>query len=313
MKTLHNIKFVLLFAGFLIAASQTNAQDEEKSEILVTYRYFVKNNSFQYLQVQTKIKTDNRLQAMPGVVLKLFLDGNAPENLIAKVRTNEKGEAKAVLPVSLKAIWDSSSTHKFLAVVEATSAEEETTTELDITKVKIVLDTASQEGTRMVTAQVLSFENGEWAPASDVELKIGVSRLGGDIKIGEEESYITDSLGKAEGEFKIDSLPAVDKKGNIMLIAKIEDNERYGNLSVEKTVPWGVYFLRKDNFNQRSLWGTRDKTPVWLLFMAYSIMATVWGVIFYLVFQLIKIRKIGKSKVATVEDPVNAERELIID
>jgi hypothetical protein len=308
MKTLHKIKFVLLLASLLVAASQSNAQDEAKPEVLVTYRYFVRNNNFQYLLVQTKIKADNKIQPMPGVVLKLFLDESVPENLISKVRTNEKGEAKAVL----KALWDSSATHKFLAVVEATSAEEETTTELDITKAKIVLDTVNEEGTRKVRAQVLAFENGEWIPAKDVELKMGVSRLGGVIKIGEEESYTTDSLGYAEGEFLIDSLPAADEKGNIVLVAKMEDNELYGNLSMEKTVPWGAYFTRKSNFNGRSLWATRDKTPLWLLFMAYSIMAGVWGVIVYLVFGLIKIKRLGKQEVARPKDPVGA-KELLID
>jgi hypothetical protein len=311
MKTLHKLKCLLLFAGLVVAGSQTNAQEEAKPEVLVTYRYFAKNNNFQYLLVQTKIKADNKIQPMPGVVLKLFLDESVPQNLISKVRTNEKGEAKAVLPVALKTLWDASATHKFLAVVEATSAEEETTTELEITKAKIVLDTVNDEGTRKVTAQVLAFENGEWIPAKEVELKMGVSRLGGVIKIGEEESYTTDSLGYAEGEFLVDSLPAADKKGNIVLVAKIEDNELYGNLSMEKTVPWGAYFTRKSNFNERSLWATRNKTPLWLLFMAYSIMVGVWAVIIYLVFGLIKIKRLGKHEAVRVKEPVSAKGVMI--
>jgi hypothetical protein len=49
-----------------------------------------------------------------------------------------------VLPITLKALWDSTTTHKFLTVVEATSIEEETTTELEITKAKIVIDTLNE-------------------------------------------------------------------------------------------------------------------------------------------------------------------------
>ena len=296
MKTLLKLVAILAFA---FIGKTVFAQKETKTDILVSYRYFVKNNSLPYLLLQTRIKADNKLQTLPGVVLKLFVDQSIPENLIAKVRTDEKGMAKAVLPVSLKEVWDSSATHKFLAVVEATSLEEETTTELEITKAKIVLDTISEEGARKVTAQVLALENGEWIPAKDVEVKIGVRRLGGDMKIGEEESYTTDSLGQLTGEFKIDSLPAEDKKGNIVLVAKTEDNERFGNLSQEKTVPWGAYFERQTNFNQRSLWATRDKAPLWLLLMACSIIAAVWSVIIYLVFQLFRIKKLGNSATAT--------------
>jgi len=307
MKTLLKLVAILAFA---FIGKTVFAQKETKTDILVSYRYFVKNNTLPYLLVQTKIKADNKLQVLPGVVLKLFLDQSIPENLIAKVRTDEKGMAKAALPVSLKTIWDSSATHKFLAVMEATSLEEETSTELEITKAKIVLDTVTEEGIRKVTAQVLGLENGEWTPVKDLEVKIGVRRLGGDIKIGEEENYTTDSLGQLTAEFKIDSLPADDKKGNIVLIAKTEDNDRFGNLFQEKTVPWGAYFERQTNFNQRSLWATRDKTPIWLLLMAYSIVAAVWGVILYLIFGLVKIKNLGKTAVLETE---RATAELIAD
>ena len=294
MKTLHKIFSFIAILGLLMMGSSIQAQ--EQPEVLVNYRYFVKNNSFQYLIVETKIKKEKKLLVVPGVVLKLFLEQPIPENLIAKVRTNEKGQAKAVLPPALKTLWDSSSTHKFLAVVEATSLEEETTTELEITKAKILLDTLNEDGVRSVTVRILGLENGAWTPARDVEVKIGVKRLGGEIRIGDEENYTTDSLGQATGEFKIDSLPADDVKGNIVLTAKTEDDEKYGNILIEKKVPWGTYFFRSNNFNKRSLWATRDKTPIWLLLMAYSIMISVWGVIIYLILQIIKIKKIGKDK-----------------
>jgi hypothetical protein len=144
----------------------------------------------------------------------------------------------------------------------------------------------------------LSFENGEWVPAADVEVKIGVGRLGGQIKIGEEESYTTDSTGQITAEFKADSLPAIDKKGNISLVAKIEDNEKFGNILLEKTVPWGRYYQRESNFGERSLWATRMHTPIWLLVMAYSIITAVWGVIIYLLFVIVKIKRQGTKHVA---------------
>lgn len=267
---------------------------EEKPEMLVSCKYFVKNNNFQYLLVQTKLKENRKLQVLPGVVLKLFLDQSIPENLIAKVRTDDKGEAKAVLPVSLKPIWDSSTTHKFLAVVEATSLEEETTTELEISKARIVIDTLNEEGVKTVTAHVESYSNNEWVAANEVEVKLGVRRMSGsNLKIGEEESYTTDSLGEVKGEFKVDSLPAGNKNGEITLVAWVEDNEQFGNLSVEKTVPWGKYYTNENRFGQRSLWATRDKAPLWLLFMAFSIIAAVWGVIIYLIYLLRRIKMLG--------------------
>jgi len=193
----------------------------------------------------------------------------------------------------LKAAWEASPLHKFIAV--ATGKEEETAAELEILKSKIKIDTAIEEGTRRITVQVMKYENSEWVPANEVEMKVGIQRMGGILSAGDEETYTTDSSGTVNVELTKDSLPG-DEKGNMVLVAKVEDNDQYGNLLVQKTVPWGVA-LKTDNsfFDQRTLWTTRFRAPVWLLFMAYSITIGVWGTIIYLVLQIIRIKRIGTA------------------
>ena len=124
-------------------------------------------------------------------------------------------------------------------------------------------------------------------------MKVGVTRSASILSAGDEDTYTTDSTGMATAEFKKDSLPG-DNQGNITLVARIEDNDLYGNLSVEKTVPWGIAVKTETGFfDQRTLWSTRFRTPGWLLFMAYSIVISVWSVLIYLVFQLIKIKRLS--------------------
>jgi hypothetical protein len=114
------------------------------------------------------------------------------------------------------------------------------------------------------------------------------------LSAGDEETYTTDSTGSVTVELKKDSLPG-DEKGNIVLVAKVEDNDQYGNLFVEKTVPWGIVLKAEKNFfDQRTLWTTRFRTPLWLLLIAYSISAAVWGVLIYLIWQLIRIKRLSK-------------------
>lgn len=285
--------WMLIAFNFCIAQS-----DSTKPETSITIHHFVINNSFQYLQVDAKIKVNSRWQPLKRQVFQLYLDSSKAENLINKVMTDSDGKAKAIIPASLKSTWDASTTHKFIAVAEATSKEEETTTEAEITKAKILIDTSNNDGTRTVNVQVLKFESDNWTPVKDVDVKIGVKRLGGELKIGDEETYSTDSLGQVAGEFKRDSLPG-DVKGDLTLIAKVEDNDQLGSLSVEKTVPWGIYVKPVTNFGQRALWAARGKAPIWLMFMAYSIIVAVWGVIFYLILRIIKISWLGKEQEKT--------------
>ena len=302
MKKLLKIKSIQLLVLLFVASSVCFAQEKEAPELMTHLGYYTTNNSMQYLKVQTQLKADNKLQPLKDVVVQLYLDSLSPENLISKVRTDAKGFAQAAIPVTLKDKWSAATAHKFIAVTEATRKEDETTTELEITKSKIVLDTLNEDGVRSVTAQVLAYNNGIWEPAKDVEVKLGVRRMGGNLKIGEDETYTTDSLGQVSGEFKLDRLPADDAKGTITLVATVDDNDQFGNLAIEKKVAWGNYYKRESNFGQRSLYATRFRTPIWLLVMALSIIAAVWSVIFYLVVQLIKIKKLGKDTPTRVKE-----------
>lgn len=297
MKQNLKMKNTLLLLSFLPLSATVVAQaDSTKPEVTVTIHHLVVNNSFQYLVVETKTKVNNRWQPMKNLPVQLFLDSNSTDNLVAKLQTDETGKAKAIIPPSLKSTWDASATHKFLAVTQ-----DGTTAESEITKAKINIDTANVDGARTVNVQVMKWENNDWVPAKDVELRIGVKRLSSELKIGDDETYTTDSTGQVAAEFKRDSLPADEKarlndsvgQGNLILVARVEDNDSYGSLSIEKSVPWGVYFKRENNFGERALWASRGKAPVWLYAMAYSIIIAVWGTLFYLIYLIIRIKKIG--------------------
>jgi hypothetical protein len=284
LKMKNSLLLLSFFAvpGFVIAQS-----DSIKPELSVNVGYHNENNSFQYLLVETKIKVNDKWQPVKGEKLDVYLDSNSTDNLIGKIITNPKGQAKATIPVNLKPIWNASTTHKFIAVTS-----DGTVGEAEISKAKILIDTSNTEGAKTVNVRVMKWENSNWSPAKDVEVKIGVERSGGELKIGDDESYTTDSLGQIAAEFKRDSLPTYETS-NLVLVAKIEDDNNYGSLSVEKTVPWGKYYNPINNFGQRSLWAARGKAPVWLYLMAYSIIAAVWCTLLYLIYLFTRIRKIG--------------------
>ncbi|HEY6954643.1 MAG TPA: hypothetical protein VI385_05330 [Flavisolibacter sp.] len=275
----------------LLLTTQVSAQDE-KPELMLNLRHFTENNSLQYLKVKAQQKANNKLQPLKDLSVKLYLDSLSASNLIGEIKTDEGGQGQTIIPATLRTLWSVTPSHKFIAVAKPGAKAEETTTELEIARAKIELDTLNSDGTRSVIAKVFSFSNGEWIPSKGVEVKIGVERLGGSLKIGDEETYTTDSLGQVSGDFKLDSLPSDDTKGNIVLVAKVEDNDQFGDLSIEKKVPWGRWYQHVNTFGQRSLSAARFRAPLWLLFMAYSIVTAVWGVIIYLLIQLYRMKRL---------------------
>jgi len=297
----------LLLTVLAIPYMHATAQaDSVPSKEIVKLHYFNSNNSLQYLLLESVVKKGKKLEPQAKKAFRLYLDNDQQQNLIADVVTDQTGKARAFIPVALKTSWDSSGTHTFIVVPEAKD-NEGTSSEFTITRTSISIDTSSADGVKNISVRVMKNQSGQWIPVNGVEMKIGVERLGGILSAGDDETYTTDSTGTVTTEFKKDSLPG-DQHGSFVLVAKVDDNDELGNLIVEKQVPWGVAAKTHTNFfNQRTLWSTRFKTPFWLLFMAYSIVIAVWGTIIYLVFQIIKIKKLGVAG-----DSRNDQRKSVI-
>lgn len=294
MKQLHNLYRTL--AGIIcmsVISFNTYAQDTAAATASVSLRYYVINNSAQYLLVQAKLKKGKLFQAMAGLPVQVYLDSTVEKNRLASTVTDEKGMAKIILPPSFKDQWMSSNKHTFTAVMKYPGAPEDITGSIDITRAKILLDTATTDGVRSLQAKVLTLQNNEWQPAADVEMKLGVIRSAGILSAGDELTYTTDSTGIVKADLTKLNLPG-DQKGNFMVVAKVEDNELYGNLLFQEIVPWGKAVSRnEDFFSKRTLWSTQRRTPIWLLIMAYSIVIVVWSTIFYLVWQLVLIKRMA--------------------
>ncbi|HEU5165700.1 MAG TPA: hypothetical protein VFU29_09195 [Chitinophagaceae bacterium] len=294
MKLLKN-KSGLILLKLLLAVIICDAQDSTngKKELQLNVTYYLPQNNVPYLLVTTKTKVERKFVGVKDLKVNVYLNSTSDSNLIQSFQSNATGEERIYIPPSFKGVWDASPSFRFIAVAAANQEFDETKSEVQVNKAKIQIDTSRTDETKNVTVYVKVLQNGEWIPAKNVELKIAVKRSIGNLPIGDEETYTTDSTGSVTAEFKRDSLLG-DSKGNFILVARTEDNETLGNIFAEKNVTWGIAPTIDNSFYNRSLWATSSKTPVWLLFMAYSIVIGVWGTIIYLVSQLFKIKKLGK-------------------
>ncbi len=295
MKRQKNNRIFLLLL-LLVAPALAMSQDSEEKTPNLELRYFLSEKNVPYILVQSRYKIGRRFEPAKGIKLNIYLDeANSSFLMAADIVTDETGKVIAALPSSLKDAWESSDSHKFIAEASGNKDFDGMEEEIEIQKAKLILDTSSDDGIKKITATVLQLVKGEWVPAKDVELKIGVQRMESALNVGEDDTYTTDDEGQASAEFTIDSLPG-DSQGNLILVASVEDNDMFGNLKAKKTVQWGIpKYLAKSDFGIRSLYATRGKSPAWLLFMAYGIIGIVWGTLIYLVFQIFKIRKLGNQ------------------
>jgi len=286
MKKHSNIIFTAILLQLLAI---TAFAQKEKNDLSLSISYFNSNNHIQYLVAHAKSKIDGKFQMIPGINLNFYIASEDAVNLLGKGVTNEKGDALVFIPSTAKDEWNKSPKVNFIVVSQKTKDFDEAKGTVEITKAKIQIDTLAD---RKITATLMELKDTVWTPVKAVDVKLAIKRLDADLNIAETPTYATDSLGVASGDFKRDSLPG-DIKGNLTLIAKIEDNDLYGNLSSEKIVPWGKSMNYYTQFDRRTLFARRGKSPIWLELLAYSIVVAVWGILIYLVGQIKKLKKLG--------------------
>ena len=281
-------KTVLFLLGFI--PTFLNAQAVEKKILVLGVKYYNDNNISQHLIIQAKSKIDGKFQKIGNIPVKVFINNeNDKNNFIGTGTTTERGELLLLVPASAKTEWSKSNNQTFVATSTATTLYDEARGELAITKAKLKIDTIDG---KMVHAKLLVLTDSTWKPMVGIEMVLTVKRLGGNLNISETATYTTDTAGAVTGEFKRENLPG-DNKGNLVLVANVIDNDIYGNLTAETTVPWGSKLIYTTNYNHRSLFARRGHSPFWLELLAYGIIVAVWGVIIYLVLQIKKIVKLG--------------------
>jgi hypothetical protein len=262
-----------------------------KSDLSLNLSYYNKNEKLQFLQATAKAKVEGKFQPVAGLHVQFFITDEQESNLLAKSVTNEKGIATVFIPPSAKVEWMKSDTREFLVRSDSTSAFDATKATAEVTKSKIRIDTGAD---KKIQATLLALKNGSWVPVGGVDMVLAVKRLNSDILVDQNPTHTTDSLGVASTDYSLTDLPG-DSAGNIILIAKLEDNDVYGNLTSERIVPWGIPTRYIIDFNKRSLSARQGRTPLALAFIAYPVALAVWAVIFYLLFQIRKIKKLGNQ------------------
>ena len=108
----------------------------------------------------------------------------------------------------------------------------------------------------------------------------------------EGDNLTTDENGEATVDFPND-IPG-DKSGNVTVIARVEDNDELGNFETKKNIQWGIPVNQQQTAQPRALWSSGNNAPWPLVITVTSMVVIVWGIIFYIIFQLVAIKRAGR-------------------
>jgi hypothetical protein len=235
------------------------------------------------LKTALKAKVKGSFIKLPALKVSFLQISDTAEKELGFIITD--GEGKATLNVKA----DELPTNKegklhFKAVFAGNKAMDPAEEELTIKRALLVATPVKGDSLNSIHVKLVDLSTGAEVAVPDAALGLFVKRSFFPLKVGE---GTTD----ANGEVTIDvpkNLPG-DAKGNITLIARLDENELYGNLEGAVVQQWGVPISDIDQKLPRALWSTHP--PMWMMITFAVLITIVWGHYIVIIFELFRLRK----------------------
>lgn len=257
---------------------------QEDSSLLSPSMEFIsvqKGDSTIDLKATLKAKVKGTSMKLALLKVSFIQVADAAEKALGFVITDANG--KAVLHVKTDSlIAGKDGKLNFKAQFAGNKAMETADGEVSIKKAILELTPVKEDS--VLTVKIKLSDAATKAPVSAALVGVYVNRLFFPLKLGE---GTTDSIGEATVQIP-SNLPG-DTKGNITLLAKLDENEAYGNLETAVVQPWGTPVSDKVSAQPRALWSQHP--PIWMLVTFIVLMTVVWGHYIVIVVQLFRLRK----------------------
>lgn len=279
--------FLLSFMMPLMAQEEPTVMAEEGPELIspsVELIAVQKADGSVELRAAVKAKIEKKLRKMHSLKIHFFLVGDSGETELGSVNANLNGVG--VLPVNPEQlIPNNEGLLNFKAMVNANKNMEEGVGEVSVKKARLIATSIAEDGKYSVQIKLVDLSNGTETPIPETTIGVFVKRQFSPLKVAE---GTTDEAGDAIIEIPA-GLPG-DPNGNLVILAKLDENETYGYLEASLTgEKWGLPVSNKPVAPPRALWSAHP--PIWMLVTFIILMAAVWGHYFVIVYELFRLRK----------------------
>ncbi len=235
------------------------------------------------LKVTIQAKVKKSPVKLPLLKVSLLQITDTAEKELGFVITN--GQGKAVFNVKADAVAaDKEGKLHFKASFAGNKAMDPAEEEITFKRGRLIITPVKEDSLLSVQVKLIDVGTGTEIPVPETLVGIFVKRSFFPLKVGE---GTTDVNGEATVEIP-NNLPG-DAKGNITLLAKLDENETYGNLEASVLQPWGTPVSDKMSDLPRALWSTHP--PLWMLITFIILVGTVWGHYLVIIIQLFRLRK----------------------
>jgi hypothetical protein len=286
------LSYLALMIFFMMPGKMTAQTDSSgKAEVkeattyapLITFISIQKNDNSVDLKTSVQAKINGVLTKLPGLKIEFTVGSDSSAKKLAEVLTDSKGAAVFnCKPDQL--VTDAEGKLNFKASFAGKDSIEAAEEVVTVKRARLEITPVKEDSVLTVKVKLVDLSTGTETPVPETDLGIFVNRMFSTLKLGEGK---TDEAGEASIEIP-KNLPG-DDKGNLTLLARLDENEIYGNLEASVVQQWGtpVSYVLKEL--PRALWSPHP--PIWMLVTFAILMSVVWGHYLVIIIQLFRLRK----------------------
>ena len=281
------LALMIVMPGKLMAqtdsAAKTAVKEAATYSPLIAFASTQKSDNSVDLKAIVQAKINGTLTRLPGLKIEFTVGVDSSVKELGEVVTDSKGVAIFTCkPEQLTT--DKEGKLNFKASFAGKDSIEAAAEVVAVKRARLEIIPVKEDSLLTVKVKLIDLSTGTETAVPAIDLGVFVKRLFSALKLGEGK---TDEAGEASIEIP-NNLPG-DAKGNITLLAKLDENEMYGNLEAAVTQSWGTPVSDELKALPRALWSTHP--PIWMLVTFIILMSAVWGHYLVIIIQLFRLRK----------------------
>ncbi len=241
------------------------------------------------LSATLTIKRGDMTLALENAVVEFTASNGTTTTILGTAKTNQEGSALLSFPSALLPT-DKDGMVSYMAKFTGNDKypAAEATSSAKPAKIRLFFSIEDSLRILKVTATQKN-EKGEDVAIPKETVLIYIPRLFSLLKIGE---ISLDETGTGTLEFPKEIVG--DTLGNLVVIAKIEEHDKFGFVQGKNVINWGVHKqYYKAEVPSRELW--TPIAPLWMIITLLVMLAGVWAHYMYAVYELVMIKRLSKK------------------
>jgi hypothetical protein len=280
----------LVLAGTLQLSAQGKSDTTAPASTVLRFACTSTSDDSIQLQATITVKHEDGSKNLANAMVSFFSVEKNGDVKIGVSKTNVHGIAVLKIASRNKYERNDQQMLSFKAKYDGGAKFEASEGEFSLEPAKLVVSFYVEDSIRFVKVAGTQLNSkGTETPLIGATVNVGVPKMFSILKVGE---ITLDSAGMGTAEFPKGIIG--DSLGNLTVVAYIEENDIFGNVTASANIDWGLpkHLISPDR-PSRELW--TPIAPLWMIITLIIMLAGVWGHYVYAIVQLVMIKKSSKA------------------